>query len=835
MWTLGMLRSAFLGLLKSPSCPMAALHLTVVSPHATVEVGTRGDGDAEKRDSRAYGSDSSIRLQVDAWTKPVVSCDVDKIVSLSLRLLEAYWKPESRSPVAGLPDYQRSDLKDEAEHTCENERLGGRQCVVLFCDLDNFKSVNTEYTQAGGDRVISELGAVLESVAREEAFVMHKGGDEFCMLMPNATSEMGIRLAHGLHRAVQGHDFGVPKCTVSLSVGIASTEQGDCSFTDLVARADDTLKSGVKNLTKGTARVAQESFCAAQCAATTVAERTAAEAVVTAFCLAKSTATTERPFASAWVNAASMIVQQSATETGSLTSACEEALDYWAWAALKPLAIGQSRSVLARSESIDLCPAASDVDLAIGVYHGILRYWLSSSQAEGTEGAMHLEYGANAGSALCHTLGEAETCLVVLGGEDAVRESLDLGPLLSLAEGEERAPGTAAGVALVQLGAHSPSLPSELFAETVIVDDRPVRGGGLPDFWEGALAQLATAVLDNPNIAAVCLFGDEKSCPGTVLKLSAPESWDEQADEIAGRCGLTAPEVRRAAELLAGKVVFPKNEAELLDVVNETLRAKRRLSGTRDHVQGTEAARFLKRVLDGDAFAPPKDAGCEVATIAEAYPVVLELARRANGETTMIDQSGRELVELIDFRLHLTDPQRDLVPTFYNSGAQRESLEEYFTHNFTTADGLFFRELQEQLEPVLSHVASSIDKHVCTRRAVLVVPHHTNAEVEGGSRSPSPLGLISVRIIPRFRSGEMRLSYSFTWRSVEALIGFPYSLYGSVRFAQHLTAQIRDRVAPAGTPQVSMADVYYIAHSMHLFTQRFAQNIARRIVEDASE
>jgi hypothetical protein len=79
------------------------------------------------------------------------------------------------------------------------------------------------------------------------------------------------------------------------------------------------------------------------------------------------------------------------------------------------------------------------------------------------------------------------------------------------------------------------------------------------------------------------------------------------------------------------------------------------------------------------------------------------------------------------------------------------------------------------------------------------------------------------------------INYSFTWRTVEALVGFPYSLYGSVQYAQRLTELIKKELIPTNEATVEIGFVSYIAHSLHFFVDQYAQHIARRIVEDASE
>ena len=133
---------------------------------------------------------------------------------------------------------------------------------------------------------------------------------------------------------------------------------------------------------------------------------------------------------------------------------------------------------------------------------------------------------------------------------------------------------------------------------------------------------------------------------------------------------------------------------------------------------------------------------------------------------------------------------------------------------------------------MLDHLAKVIQQDemaFATRRAILVVPHEINDADE-----LSPLGLVSVRIVPRFSGQRCELSYSFTWRTVEALVGFPYSLYGSVCFGQELTRLVRERVSAATNERVTMGQISYIAHSLHMFIDESGLAIVRRIVNDAT-
>jgi len=289
--------------------------------------------------------------------------------------------------------------------------------------------------------------------------------------------------------------------------------------------------------------------------------------------------------------------------------------------------------------------------------------------------------------------------------------------------------------------------------------------------------------------------------------------------------------IEAAADTLKNKVYFPKDEKKLINHLAKILRQPRALEAVTQPVI-PPSKRFLSRELNMEGMSLMREDGCRVKTVAEAYPVVLEIARQINEEAQIKDQAGLYLKELIDFKVYLTNPEQDIIPTHFEG--DKDTFHKYFEKEFLGPKGLFSQRLKEkgQLEAVLNHLAnviSATEKQFATRRAVLVVPH----EVKEGE-DLTPLGLISIRIIPRFIDNRIILYYSFTWRTVEASIGFPYSIYGSVQYCRYLTEEIKKRVSSELASRIEMGEVSYVAHSLHFFMDDYGQNIARRIVEDAS-
>lgn len=62
-------------------------------------------------------------------------------------------------------------------------RYGDQFSVVLF-DIDHFKDINDQQGHVQGDRVLQQVGRVLEELARETDVVGRFGGEEFLALLP---------------------------------------------------------------------------------------------------------------------------------------------------------------------------------------------------------------------------------------------------------------------------------------------------------------------------------------------------------------------------------------------------------------------------------------------------------------------------------------------------------------------------------------------------------------------------------------------------------------------------------------------------------------------------
>jgi diguanylate cyclase (GGDEF)-like protein len=129
----------------------------------------------------------------------------------------------------------------EREHA-RAARTGTDLSVLLF-DIDHFKRINDTFGHAAGDQVLVDIVRRTGSVIRQVDVCARVGGEEFAVLLPDASADMAALVAQRLRRALEPPlAVADPQGEVSytVSIGIARLEAGE-SIGDLLMRADRAL------------------------------------------------------------------------------------------------------------------------------------------------------------------------------------------------------------------------------------------------------------------------------------------------------------------------------------------------------------------------------------------------------------------------------------------------------------------------------------------------------------------------------------------------------------------------------------------------------------------
>lgn len=146
--------------------------------------------------------------------------------------------------LTGLANRRRFEgvIQSEWEHCA----LSGTPVAVLVIDLDHFKTVNDRFGHAAGDECLRRVAAAAsQAVTRSSDLPARLGGEEFAILLPNATAEEALAVARSIVRAMRMEVWTQihPQLkTLTVSMGIcAVSDARQVTIPDALGRADAAL------------------------------------------------------------------------------------------------------------------------------------------------------------------------------------------------------------------------------------------------------------------------------------------------------------------------------------------------------------------------------------------------------------------------------------------------------------------------------------------------------------------------------------------------------------------------------------------------------------------
>ena len=128
---------------------------------------------------------------------------------------------ETRAEIDPLTDLvNRRGLERELKRALAYVKRYGTNAVLVYLDLDGFKSVNDRHGHAAGDTVLKAVAMVLTRQVRASDLVARHGGDEFVMLLWNLAEADAQSKARSLEAAVSR--MTAPHGDATLSVGASA-------------------------------------------------------------------------------------------------------------------------------------------------------------------------------------------------------------------------------------------------------------------------------------------------------------------------------------------------------------------------------------------------------------------------------------------------------------------------------------------------------------------------------------------------------------------------------------------------------------------------------------
>ncbi len=223
----------------------ALLQVQVTGTNAVVDGGEHGDVHAyAARDAEGGLRGAIVVFRPTESATQVAARDLERAAAEIGPLLGEYGAIAATRTAAsvdvltGLPN--RRGVSRALDEAMAHVRAGGRYAMLLL-DIDHFKTINDLMGHQAGDRALARIGRVIADDVRGVDVAGRFGGEEFLVLLRDATRERALQIAERLRAAVEGSGLtyadGKP---LTVSIGVAYARAADRSA-DLLERADRAL------------------------------------------------------------------------------------------------------------------------------------------------------------------------------------------------------------------------------------------------------------------------------------------------------------------------------------------------------------------------------------------------------------------------------------------------------------------------------------------------------------------------------------------------------------------------------------------------------------------
>jgi diguanylate cyclase (GGDEF)-like protein len=160
----------------------------------------------------------------------------------NLKLRETLRSQSIRDPLTGL--FNRRYMEESLERELRRAERRGQPLGVIMLDLDHFSRFNNTFGHQAGDLLLQAFGEMVRSRVRAEDIACRYGGEEFTLILPEATlgvtlerAQQIVETVRELHVAQRGHSLGA----VTISAGVATYPDHARMGEGLIRAADTAL------------------------------------------------------------------------------------------------------------------------------------------------------------------------------------------------------------------------------------------------------------------------------------------------------------------------------------------------------------------------------------------------------------------------------------------------------------------------------------------------------------------------------------------------------------------------------------------------------------------
>lgn len=170
---------------------------------------------------------------------------VGKKISVAIANLHTYETLRNQSirdALTGL--FNRRYMEESLAREVYRASRRDHPIAVMMIDVDKFKQFNDTHGHEAGDQILRAFGGVLRTTVRGEDIACRYGGEEFTLILPDASLHAALRRADDVRAGAARlfiHRPGESRAAITISIGIAVFPEHGATAEELVRAADAAL------------------------------------------------------------------------------------------------------------------------------------------------------------------------------------------------------------------------------------------------------------------------------------------------------------------------------------------------------------------------------------------------------------------------------------------------------------------------------------------------------------------------------------------------------------------------------------------------------------------
>ncbi|MFD1731151.1 diguanylate cyclase [Deinococcus malanensis] len=160
----------------------------------------------------------------------------------NLRLRETLRQQSIRDPMTGL--FNRRYLEETLERELHRATRAQQSVSILAADIDHFKRFNDTFGHEAGDAVLMAVAKTMQEFFRAEDMICRYGGEEFIIVLLNASHEDTLARAHAFREKIAELTVNYERQAlgqVTVSLGVATYPEHGTDAGVLINQADQAL------------------------------------------------------------------------------------------------------------------------------------------------------------------------------------------------------------------------------------------------------------------------------------------------------------------------------------------------------------------------------------------------------------------------------------------------------------------------------------------------------------------------------------------------------------------------------------------------------------------